>query len=79
MGSEGSACNTIRLMGTRGRLSVCASLPSIRQRASRVMGLVRNQDTEPLIRRSSGDRWSIWCDLDARPKSWRVSSSRPAS
>src|SRR5271169_5731124 len=32
-----------------------------------------------LIRRSSGDRWSIWCDLDARPKSWRVSSSRPHS
>jgi transposase len=24
--------------------------------------------TEPLIRRSSGDRWSIWCDLDARPE-----------
>ena len=21
---------------------------------------------EPLIRQSSGDRWSIWCDLDAR-------------
>ena len=33
--------------------------------------------TEPLIRRSSGDRWSIECDLDARPKSRRVSSSRP--
>jgi hypothetical protein len=25
-----------------------------------------------LIGRSFGDRWSIWCDLDARPRSWRV-------
>ena len=33
--------------------------------------------TEPLIRRSSDDKWSIWCDLNARPKSWRVSSTRP--
>ena len=39
--------------------------------------LVRFADE--LIRRSSGDRWSIWCDLDARPRSWRVSSSRPPS
>ena len=31
------------------------------------------------IRRSSGDRWSIGCDPGARPRSWRVSSSRPPS
>jgi hypothetical protein len=30
--------------------------------------------SEPLIRRRSCDRWSIWCDLT--PEDWRVCSSR---